>query len=116
MILCCTGWSCSGKTTVSNIFKDTYNYSFINIREVSHSLAIEKGFTKTREWLLSTTINNYLTVCRNKILELITSINNNIIIDDLFDYELYCELIDKFKRYFFRILQRRKKNFLFPLW
>lgn len=88
MVLCLTGFSCSGKTSVARYLADHYNYSVISVRNISHALAVENGFSRTREWLSNTSIEQYLSECRKYILSIINN-RQNFIIDDLFDIQLW---------------------------
>lgn len=97
MVLCFTGWSCTGKTTVSKVLEENFSYILLSVRNISHELAIENGYSRTREWLKNTDIKTYLKECREKIIEIIKKLpDNNIVIDDLFDWDLYLELNKKF--------------------
>jgi len=92
MILCLTGLSCIGKTTVSKLLTEENNYTLLSMRKISHDLAIKHGYSRTRDWLKETSIKNYLSACRKAILLNISKDNSNYVIDDLFDIELWNEI------------------------
>lgn len=91
MILCLTGYSCIGKTSIAKYLVNEYSYSLISVREISHKLTIKNGFSRTREWLAKISIEQYLLKCRNYIMSIINCNNcsQNYIIDDLFDIKLW---------------------------
>ena len=104
MILCLTGFSCTGKTSVSTFFVEKYGYRLISIRNVSHELAIYHGYSRTREWLNNTTIEEYLRICREKVISMVrNSSSTNIIIDDLFDIRLWNFLVKNYKSVLFNL-------------
>ena len=98
MVLCLTGFSCVGKTSVSKLLMEKYNYKLISVRNVSHELAMKNGYSRTREWLIDTTVAEYLKRCREEILSMVNdNISTNIVIDDLFDIELWNDIAKNYE-------------------
>lgn len=96
MIICLTGFSCTGKTTASKLIATQYNFSFISVRKVSHELAQGHGYSRTREWLKKISTADYLLECRKSILASLSHDNQDYIIDDLFDLQLWNDIKDNF--------------------
>ena len=95
MIMCLTGYSCIGKTSISNYLNVNYNYSLISVRSVSHFLAQKNGYSRTRKWLTAVSIGEYLSECREYIYSSI-DVNQDYVIDDLFDLQLWNKISRSF--------------------
>ncbi|MEY8519113.1 polyprenyl synthetase family protein [Lachnospiraceae bacterium 29-84] len=96
MIICLTGFSCTGKTTASKLIATQHNFSVISVREVSHEIAQSHGYSRTREWLKKISTADYLLECRKSILANLRYDNQDYIIDDLFDLQLWNDIKDNF--------------------
>lgn len=97
MIICLTGFSCIGKTTISRLYETQEGYSLISTRLISHNLSLKNGYMRTREWLRQTSIDNYLLECRKEFMKQLSNNTQNYIIDDLFDIILWNDIKNKYK-------------------
>ncbi len=91
MIICLTGYSCIGKTSAAKYLAYNNNISLISIREVSHELAKLNGYSRTREWLNNISVDQYLLECCKSVMLRIDK-NQNYVIDDLFDKNLWIQI------------------------
>lgn len=92
------------KNKCISFFVEKYGYKLISIRNVSHELAICHGYSRTREWLSNTTVEEYLKICRKKIISMVNDCDSpNIIIDDLFDIKLWHILVQNYKSVLFNL-------------
>lgn len=89
MVICLTGFSGAGKTSVAKYLVEKYNFNLISVREVSHTLANKKGYFRTRDWLKNSSVNQYLGECRREIINILHNNECNYVIDDVFDLDLW---------------------------
>jgi dephospho-CoA kinase len=88
-IILFTGLSGSGKSTIAKEIGKSLNLPVISLREVLHTLAVEKGFARTRDWVASVGIAKVLDEGKIELARRIGNSENTqvVLIDDVIDPE-----------------------------
>lgn len=79
--------SASGKTTISTAVSLKYDLPRIDLHQILHDLAVEYGYARAREWVLSVGLEEVLNLTRMRLFEKIETNKNarGIIIDEVID-------------------------------
>lgn len=89
-ILLFAGLSASGKSTIASCISHDGPFELISERRILHTLALRRGFNRTREWLAREGIAAVLEAARTETVQLIKSIKEEggVVIDGSYDYKL----------------------------
>jgi predicted kinase len=85
-----TGLSGVGKSTVARSLVDGTDYSLLGEREILHTLASSRGFSRTRDWLAEVSLRDILKEAREETLNRIKGLGDipGVMIDGTYDRKL----------------------------
>ena len=93
------GYACNGKSTIINKIVDKSEFKFIDLPQIYKNEAYKNGFDGVTPWYLGVGLEKYREESRKAVFKFIDeeiSKNDNLIIDDVFDIEVYKRLIEIF--------------------
>lgn len=92
------GYACNGKSTVLESLADNNNYLYIDIPKIYRELAKLNGYSGVTEWFSSVGLEKYKKESTEAVLKYIESLSDDkdLIIDDIFDIDVYNAIIKKY--------------------
>jgi geranylgeranyl diphosphate synthase type I len=93
-----TGFSCTGKTTISKLLEEREGYHFISTHIILSKIAREAGFKRSREMYKSIGINKEMLLVTEYIIQYLKENQfDKVVIDDIFDNNLLYSLYHTFQ-------------------
>ena len=93
------GYACNGKSTIIKKIINNKDYTFIDLPAIYKSEASKRGYAGVTEWYTGVGLKKYKETSVKAVCDYIDRIlprNENIIIDDIFDIDIYNKLIKIF--------------------
>ncbi len=93
------GYACNGKSTIIKSIVNNKNYQFIDLPQIYKNEAAKKGFSGVTEWYTAVGLKTFEKQSKKAVLNYIDKYlprNENLIIDDIFDIDVYQKLINIF--------------------
>jgi len=87
-VIVLSGWSCAGKSIIAEILAKDISFDLIKIYDIYHSLALKKGYSRSREWLFEAGDEEFVKETVYEIVSKIKSLeySKGIIIDASFAF------------------------------
>ena len=89
------GYACNGKTTILKKLAKDNNYEYIDLPKIYKSLAEKNGYSGVTEWYTSIGLKQYKKESYEAVIKYIEEElpkDKDLIIDDIFDIDIYKEL------------------------
>ncbi|MCI6266213.1 MAG: AAA family ATPase [Erysipelotrichaceae bacterium] len=93
------GYACNGKSTIIKEMIDTKDYTFIDLPQIYKNEAFKRGYNGVTEYYTKVGLKQYRKDSKKAVLDYIEKQlprNENLIIDDIFDIDIYNKLIKIF--------------------
>ena len=93
------GYACNGKSTIIEKMIDKTEFKFINLPQIYKNEAYKAGYEGVTPWYEGVGLKQYSTDSRKAVFKFIDEdlcTDQNLIIDDIFDIEVYNKLIEIF--------------------
>lgn len=93
------GYACNGKSTIIKQIINNKDYCFIDLPDLYKNEAYKRGYAGVTEWYTAVGLEKYAEVSKKVLLDYIEKEmprNRNLIIDDIFDIDVYNKLIKVF--------------------
>lgn len=93
------GYACNGKSTIIKKIMDNKDYKFIDLPQIYKNEAYKNGYTGVTEWYTAVGLKKFSKDSKKAVLNYIDKEllrNENLIIDDIFDIDVYNKLIKIF--------------------
>lgn len=93
------GYACNGKSTIISKMIDKNEFKFIDLPKIYKDEAYKNGYDGVTPWYLGVGLKKYRDESRKAVFKFIDEeLNNldNLIIDDIFDIEVYKKLMELF--------------------
>ena len=93
------GYACNGKSTIIKKIADNKDYKFIDLPQIYKNEAAKNGYDGVTEWYTGVGLKKYSKDSKKAVLDYIDKVlprGENLIIDDIFDIDVYNKLIKIF--------------------
>lgn len=92
-----TGYSCTGKTTISKLLSEREGFYFISIHAIISKIAIERGYLRGRKWFKNEGIQSISKILSEFLCSFVKQSNEDkIVIDDIYDLNLLNSINENF--------------------
>lgn len=93
------GYACNGKSTIIKKITNNKDYKFIDLPQIYKNEAAKNGYNGVTEWYTGVGLKKYSKESKKAVLDYIDKVlprGENLIIDDIFDIDVYNRLIKIF--------------------